>query len=226
MLGLTAVGPVSRGSPAAPGSGRGGGVRLPAGRREGPRRHRRKPAARPGSPRPPPAAGGRQQPRRRPGRWLAPAHRPPPAERSAHLGQSLSAPCRPERQAAARRSQRRRRPRRGLPGQSRPRKRQYQYRRQHAPAYGPAQEQLRPARLRGATRSWPGAADPRTPGGCRPGACSACHRDHPSVRRAAARRTGFGAWLTGPARGTGTPPGYASLRTDAAVHRGRRRTGS
>ena len=40
----------------------------------------------------------------------------------------------------------------------------------------------------------------RTSGGCRPGACSACHRDHPLGRRAAARRAGLGAWL---ARDTG-----------------------
>ncbi len=43
--------------------------------------------------------------------------------------------------------------------------------------------------LGGATRL-PGAGDLRTFGGCRPGACSACHRDHPFDRRTAARRAG------------------------------------
>jgi len=40
-------------------------------------------------------------------------------------------------------------------------------------------------------------------GGCRPGACSACHGDHSSIAGTAARRAGLGAWLAGLARDTG-----------------------
>ena len=53
-------------------------------------------------------------------RCAAPARRPPPAQRRAHLGQRRSAPFRSGRQAAARRSHRRRCPRRDLPGHSSP----------------------------------------------------------------------------------------------------------
>jgi hypothetical protein len=55
--------------------------------------------------------------------------------------------------------------------------------------------------LAGATRSRPGTGGARAPSGCRPGACSASHRDHPADRRAAARRVGLGA-LAGLARDT------------------------
>jgi hypothetical protein len=54
-----------------------------------------------------------------------------------------------------------------------------------------------------ATQKAPGAGDPRASGGCRPGACSACHRDHSPDRRSAARRAGLDTWLSGLARDTG-----------------------
>jgi hypothetical protein len=62
-------------------------------------------------------------------------------------------------------------------------------------------------------RQWPadinGVAVPvgicrvMTSGGCRPEACSACHRVHFPDRRSAARRAGLDAWLAGLARDTG-----------------------
>ncbi len=57
--------------------------------------------------------------------------------------------------------------------------------------------------LGAATGQLPGAGDPRSSGGCRPGACNACHRDHPPDRRAAARGAGLGARLAALACDTG-----------------------
>jgi hypothetical protein len=49
----------------------------------------------------------------------------------------------------------------------------------------------------------PGTGGPRISGGCRPGTCGACHRDHPSIAGTAARRAGLDAGLAGLARDTG-----------------------
>jgi hypothetical protein len=59
----------------------------------------------------------------------------------------------------------------------------------------PGSSRTRP-RFGAATRQAPGPAGPRTSDGCHPGACSACHRDHPPDRRSAARRGGLDAWLS------------------------------
>jgi hypothetical protein len=48
-----------------------------------------------------------------------------------------------------------------------------------------------------------GTVGPRISGGCRPGTCGACHRDHPSIAGTAARRAGLDAGLAGLARDTG-----------------------
>jgi hypothetical protein len=64
-----------------------------------------------------------------------------------------------------------------------------------APIPPPAAAATRP-RFGAATRQAPGPAGHRTSGGCHPGACSACHRDHPPDRRSAARRGGLDAWLS------------------------------
>ena len=142
----------------------------------------------------PAACGGRlPQPRRRPGRCLAPAHRPPPAQHRAHLGQSLSAPFRLERQAAARRSQRRRRPRRGLPGRSSPRQRRCRHRRQRALAYGPAQEQLRLARPRRSGQVVAGSRRAPHVWGMPSRSLQRLPPRYPLHRRTAAHRSGFDA---------------------------------
>ena len=49
----------------------------------------------------------------------------------------------------------------------------------------------------------PGAGGARTFGGCRSGACSACHRDHPSIAGPQRAVPGSTRWLAGLARDTG-----------------------
>jgi hypothetical protein len=124
---------------------------------------------------------------------VAPVRRPPPAERGAHLGQSLSAPIRSERQAAARRSQQHHHPRQGPPGHSSPWQCRYHHhhrRLQRAPVHAPAPEQPHPARLRRSGRVVAGSSRPARLWRLPSWSLQRLPRDHPfrSPGRSAPRR--------------------------------------